>query len=79
LIEGDCRILALPEPLFGFVRNLDDDGIVCIFNLHDESSEIGCGALPQCTPLLDSGFSVAQIDGRYAFAAYDAYFGRLRR
>ena len=77
LVHGALRPLELPEPLVGFVRELDGESVIAVFNLADKPvvAELDCVGL--IVPLVNSGFA-PDIFGHSVFLPrHGAFFAAL--
>jgi alpha-glucosidase len=77
LVRGSLTPLALPEPMVGFVREAEGQSVVALFNLSDRAATVDLAALPEVTPLPESGFSVECRDGMAHLPGHGVLFGSL--
>lgn len=59
LIRGTLLAVVLPEPLVGFVRELDGQRVLAVFNLSDRDVAFDADRFGDIAPLAESGYSLA--------------------
>jgi alpha-glucosidase len=77
MVRGALRPLDLPEPLVGFVRELDGERVLAVFNLADEPAVAELSELAGMVPLVDSGFAPEIVGHSVVLPRHGAYFAAL--
>jgi len=74
---GDILFQDLPEPLLGFERRLDGDGLLAVFNLGSAEARASLAAWPRLQPLEGHGFAATLENGQLRIPGHGAFFARL--
>ena len=77
MIRGWLEPLHLPEPLLGFIRELDGERILALFNLSKLTAEADLTQLGALQPMPDSGFSGELQAGSVRLPAHGAWFAAV--
>ena len=77
LTHGEIELLQAPEPVLAFVRSVEGDRILCVFNLGEERAIFRDTRLPT-SDLIDIGPGHATVHGAdLHLGAHAARFVRL--
>jgi alpha-glucosidase len=75
--KKNAKVLETQEPLFGFIREGDEQRLLCLFNLGDEPVRYDVSDYPQCEEVKGSGFSADRSGDTLKIPPYGAFFGEL--
>jgi len=77
LVAGALRPLDFPEPLVGFVRVLDRQHVLAVFNLSDQPVLVNLSRFDDVCPLSGGGSSADIVEGDVMLPAYGTFFAAL--
>ncbi len=79
LISGmtNAKVLDTDEPLFAFIRESEEQRLLCIFNLGDTPEQYDLSAYPDCKEVKGSGFTSDRSGDMLKIPAYGVFFGDL--
>lgn len=75
LIQGSLQFLNTPESLVAWVRELNGQKVVCVFNLTDKEQTYDLGKTS--TPLTGHGFTSSVQGTQITLPAYQVFFGSV--
>jgi alpha-glucosidase len=76
---GRLEPLDLPAPCIGFVRRLDNEAVLCLFNLSGAPVAIDLDLDAEIEPIGDAGVGAVRAARHTELPAYGVAFGRLAR
>jgi alpha-glucosidase len=79
LYTGAIRFLETPEPVLAFLREAEDETLLCLFNLGRDSLTIDLPGFASAELLPDSGFLAEIGSGRATLPPLGAAFARVPR
>ncbi len=77
MVRGSLQPLDLPEPLVGFIRELDGDQVLALFNLSDRPVTVDISAFGGLIPCVESGFDPEFRGRSVVLPGYGALFATL--
>ncbi|MGE0224197.1 MAG: alpha-glucosidase family protein [Acetobacteraceae bacterium] len=77
LVTGSLTPVLLPAPLVGFVREVEGQRLIAVFNLSDQAVEADLSGHGQLAPMADSGFAAPCDSGRVSLPAHGVLFATL--
>jgi alpha-glucosidase len=79
LMQGNCRVLELDEPFFGFVRETPQQQLLCLFNLSAETAhfDLHQETLP-CVTATGAGLTAKRNGNLLRLRGYGYFFGNLK-
>jgi len=79
LIKGmtNAKVLETDEPLFAFIRESEEQRLLCMFNLGDMPVKYDLSAYPDCQEVKGSGFTTDRSGDQLKIPAYGVFFGEL--
>ncbi len=75
LNRGRCEILDTDEPIFGLIRESEEQRLLCLFNLSEDAADYQLP--PHCKNTIGSGFTADRQNNAVKIPGYSAYFGVL--
>jgi len=77
---GSLQLLNLAEErLVGFIRDCDDQRLLCLFNLSPETVYQDMTCFPKCVPTGETGFSDRTYHDTLEIPPFGVFFGNLQR
>ncbi len=77
LLCGGCDILETQEPIFGFIRQTEQQRLICLFNLSDTPAHYDLSSHGKCDLVPGSGFCCDRQENQLKIPPYSAFFGNL--
>jgi alpha-glucosidase len=77
LAKGDIDFLAADDHVIVFVRESDDEQVICAFNLGPRPAELDLGAETGLETIDGHGFDGTANGGKIRLGGYGAWFGRM--
>jgi alpha-glucosidase len=77
LIKGDMEFWTADENVVVFSRDIDNQQLVCAFNLGSRAAEVDLGAETELEGVEGHGFAGRAEAGKIKLSGYGAWFGRL--
>jgi len=77
LIRGWLKPLDLSEPLIGFVREIDEQRILALFNLSDSAMTVPLAPLGVLRPMPESGCAVETQDDSVHLPPFGTFFAEI--
>ena len=75
--EGEQEFIDLGKDLLAFVRRLNGEGVLCVFNLGDWETSFELPHEQLGVPMMGHGFNALRNDNTVILAPDEAYFGEL--
>lgn len=75
--EGEQEFIDLGKDLLAFVRRLNGEGVLCVFNLGDWETSFELPHEQLGVPMMGHGFNALRSDNTVTLAPDEAYFGEL--
>jgi alpha-glucosidase len=77
LIQGETKILQTQEPLLAFIRDGEQQRLLCLFNWSDVPTHYDLSDYPQVKEFKDSGFTADRQGDTLKLPAYGVFFAEL--
>jgi alpha-glucosidase len=77
LVRGLLHPLDVPEPLVGFIRELDEERILVLFNISGHPAQADLRAFPCLWPMPESGFHAHYHDNIAELTPHGAFFAAI--
>jgi alpha-glucosidase len=77
LAKGDIEFLAADNDVLVFVRDSDEDQLICAFNLGARAAALDLGDDTKLQSVDGHGFSGSATGGKITLGGYGAWFGRM--
>ncbi len=78
MMHGNCEIIETSDPLFGFIRETEEQKLLCLFNMSNEPIDYDLSAYDTCRPFRTPYLRKLEIkDKKVHLPGYGAFFGSL--
>ena len=77
LAKGDIEFLAADNDVLVFVRDSDEDQLICAFNLGPRAAALDLGDDTKLQSVDGHGVSGSATGGKITLGGYGAWFGRM--
>jgi alpha-glucosidase len=77
LIQGETKILQTEEPILAFIRDGEQQRLLCLFNWSDVPTHYDLSDYPDIKAVADSGFTADRQGDTLKIPAYGVFFGEL--
>jgi alpha-glucosidase len=77
LAKGDIEFLAADNDVVVFVRETDEDQLICAFNLGSRAAALDLGDDTKLLSVDGHGFAGSVTGGKISLGSYGAWFGRM--
>jgi alpha-glucosidase len=77
LMTGDCQILKTEEPIFGLIRETEEQRLICLFNLSEKSAKYDLFAYPECEAIRGIDMTAERRGDLLEIPGYGVFFGNL--
>jgi alpha-glucosidase len=77
LVKGDIAVLDAPEGVLAFVRELDGEKLLCVFNMTENDAVFTVPAGMEPKSVEAPGVVIAPVNGALSLGGFAAYIGQL--
>lgn len=79
LTQGNLTLLDIPKPILGFMRECDEQRLLCLFNLSHLPVHHDISQYPGCEEADESDFWTRKYEQTIEIPGYGVFFGELAR
>ncbi|MFP4124775.1 alpha-glucosidase [Coleofasciculus sp.] len=77
LMRGDCQMLKTEEPIFGLIRETEEQRLICLFNLSEIPTEYDLSPYAECQTIRGIDMTAQRQGNILKIPAYGTFFGNL--